>query len=107
MEIAVLGGGNGSAAAAVDLTDQGHAVRYWRRNAEGQAALQARDNTLTLKDFRGDRLVRIPTVTTDIATAINGAELIVCPTPAVAQADIARALAPHLSDGQVIFLPKA
>ncbi|MDG1236452.1 MAG: hypothetical protein P8P16_08880 [Amylibacter sp.] len=32
MEIAVLGGGNGSIAAAVDLTEQGHDVRFWRRN---------------------------------------------------------------------------
>ena len=32
MEIAVLGGGNGSLAAAVDLTEQGHDVRLWRRD---------------------------------------------------------------------------
>ena len=105
MEIAVLGGGNGSAAAAVDLTDQGHSVRFWRRNAQAQEALQTRGNTLTLKDFQGERPVRIASVTTEIAKAIAGAELIVCPTPAMAQADIARALAPHLVDGQVVFLP--
>lgn len=105
MEIAVLGGGNGSSAAAVDLTVQGHRVRYWRRNAEAQAALQSRDNTLTLKDFDGSRPVRIDMVTADIGEAVKGAELIVCPTPATAQADIAAALAPHLDDGQVVFLP--
>jgi opine dehydrogenase len=105
MEIAVLGGGNGSAAAAADLTDQGHTVRYWRRNVQAQSDMNARGNTLTLKDFKSERLVRISTVTTDIAEAILGAELIVCPTPAVAQADIARVLSPHLVDGQVIFLP--
>jgi opine dehydrogenase len=105
MVIAVLGGGNGSAAAAVDLTDQGHSVRYWRRNSQAQEALQARGNILTLKDFQGERPVEMSTVTTDIAQAIAGAELIVCPTPAMAQADIARALAPHLVDGQVVFLP--
>ena len=27
------------------------------------------------------------------------------PSPAIAQADIARAMAPHLVDGQVVFLP--
>ena len=105
MEIAVLGGGNGSAAAAIDLTDQGHHVRYWRRNAEAQARLQARGNTLVLKDFSGSRDIVIRTVTADIGEAVRGAELIVCPTPATAQADIAAALAPHLSDGQVVFLP--
>lgn len=105
MEIAVLGGGNGSAAAAVDLTDQGHTVRYWRRNAPAQAQLQSNDNRLTLRDYQGDRSVQIATVTANIAEAILGAELIVCPTPAMAQVDIAHALAPHLTTGQVIFLP--
>jgi opine dehydrogenase len=105
MEIAVLGGGNGSAAAALDLTEAGHRVRLWRRNGDAQAALRARGNTLTLKDFNGARPVRIDMVTDDIGEAVQGAALIVCPTPATAQADIARALAPHLADGQVVFLP--
>ena len=105
MDIAVLGGGNGSIAAALDLTDQGHVVRLWRRNGDGIAALNARDNTMTLKDISGVRPVQISMATSDIAKAIRGVELIVCPTPATAQADIARALAPHLVDGQVVFLP--
>jgi opine dehydrogenase len=33
MRIAVLGGGNGSYAAAADLAAQGHEVRLWRRDA--------------------------------------------------------------------------
>ena len=36
---------------------------------------------------------------------MHGAELLVVPTPAFAQEDIARAIAPHVSDGQVVFLP--
>ena len=105
MEIAVLGGGNGSMAAAADLTDQGHRVRYWRRNRDGVEALRAADNTLTLRDFKGSRPVRLAQVTDDIGAAVSGAALILCPTPATAQADIAAALAPHLSDGQVVYLP--
>lgn len=105
MEIAVLGGGNGSMAAAVDLTDQGHSVRLWRRNTSGIKQLQDADNTMILKDFNGARPVRIATVTEDIGAAIEGVQLIVCPAPATAQADIAAALAPHLKDGQVVFLP--
>ena len=105
MKIAVLGGGNGSAAAALDLAEQGHEVRLWRRNAEGIAALRDRDNTLTLKDYEGARPVRIALATTDMAQALEGAALVVCPTPATAQPDIARAMAPYLADGQVVFLP--
>lgn len=105
MEIAVLGGGNGSTAAAVDLSMQGHNVRFWRRNARAQEELRARGNVITLKDFEGARPIRISMVTDDIGEAIRGAELIVCPTPATAQSDIAAAMAPYLTDGQVVFLP--
>jgi opine dehydrogenase len=38
MQIAVLGGGNGSFAAAGDLTMAGHEVRLWRRDAQAVAA---------------------------------------------------------------------
>ncbi len=105
MEIAALGGGNGSLAAAVDLTHQGHRVRLWRRNSAGIKALNAKDNRLTLTDYTGSTDVTLAMATDDIGAAISGAELIVCPTPANAQADIARALGDHLVDGQVIFLP--
>lgn len=105
MKIAVLGGGNGSAAAAVDLTEQGHSVRFWRRNSEAQDALIARGNVVRLKDYKGERDIRVEVVTADIGEAVNGAELIVCPTPATAQADIAAVMAPHMTDGQVVFLP--
>ena len=47
MEIAVLGGGNGSTAAAVDLTEQGHKVRFWRRN-KARAGGLARRTTIRL-----------------------------------------------------------
>ncbi|MCB1380961.1 MAG: NAD/NADP octopine/nopaline dehydrogenase family protein, partial [Alphaproteobacteria bacterium] len=105
MEIAVLGGGNGSVAAAADLTLNGHSVRLWRRNADGVSALNARGNRLTVNDFSGTREAVIGLVTTDMGVALAGAELIVCPTPATAQADIARVMARHLADGQVILLP--
>lgn len=105
MEIAVLGGGNGSVAAAVDLTDQGHRVRYWRRDRDAIAALTARGNRVDLKDFNGTRAIELAVVSPDIRAVVAGAELIVCPTPAIAQSDIARALAPHLVSGQVVFLP--
>ncbi|HVV61562.1 MAG TPA: NAD/NADP octopine/nopaline dehydrogenase family protein, partial [Pseudolabrys sp.] len=49
--------------------------------------------------------VRIARPTTDIGEAVRGADLIVAPVPAFAQEDLAVALAPHLTDGQVIYLP--
>jgi len=104
MEIAVLGGGNGAYAAAVDLSEQGHQVRLWRRNAHAFGELQ-QTHTLTLLDHDGERSVTLKTVTANITEAVSGAALVVIPGPAFAQADIAAALAPAMCDGQVVFLP--
>ncbi len=62
-------------------------------------------STIRLRDFQGVRDVRIAHPTTDIGAAVRGADLIVAPVPAFAQHDLAVALAPHLADGQVIYLP--
>ena len=105
MKIAVLGGGNGSYAAAVDLTEQGHEVRLWRRDQAAVQKLIERNNTLALKDVNGQREFKLSLVTHDIQQAVQGAALIVCPAPAQAQEEIATRLAPHLLAGQVVFLP--
>ncbi len=104
MRIAVLGGGHGCYAAAADLALQGHEVRLWRRNAEALAPLAA-SGTITLKDFAGRRDVKIALATTDIGAAVRDADLLLSPSPAFAQNDIARALAPHLREDQIVFLP--
>ena len=104
MRIAVLGGGNGSYAAAADLAEQGHDVRLWRRDAAAFApVLQSR--SIRLKDAQGTRLVRLALATTDVGRALRGAELVLVPAPATAQADIARAMARDLEPGQVVFCP--
>src|SRR6478672_13317012 len=107
MRIAVLGGGNGSFAAAGDFALSGHEVRLWRRDADQVAAHRAAGSRILVKDHSGRHDVQLALVTTDIAEAIDGTELILCPAPAFAQPDIARLLAPHLQDGQVVFLPPA
>lgn len=104
MEIAVIGGGNGCYAAAADLSEQGHRVRLWRRDATALAPVREAGG-LTLKDYRGDRFVPLALVTADMATAVAGANLIVVPLPAPTQDSVAEQLAPHLADDQVVFLP--
>jgi len=98
MRVAVLGGGNGAYAAAADLTEQGHEVRFWRRNA---AALP---NRITLQDAVGEREIRLARTCTEMGEAVRGAELVFMPDPAFTQPDNAQRLAPHLADGQVVFL---
>ncbi|WP_375411672.1 NAD/NADP octopine/nopaline dehydrogenase family protein [uncultured Bradyrhizobium sp.] len=107
MRIAVLGGGNGSFAAAGDLALQGHEVRLWRRDSNIVDAHRDAGSRIVVKDAKGRREVRLALATTDIAGAVRGTEMILCPAPAFAQQDIAARLAPHLSDGQVVFLPPA
>ena len=97
MKLAVLGGGNGACAAAADLSEKGHEVRWWRRNA---AALRPR---LTLKDADGERVVQVDACP-DIGEAVHGAELVFMPDPAFTQEDNAERLRPHLAAGQVVFL---
>jgi opine dehydrogenase len=98
MKIAVLGGGNGAHACAADLSEQGHEVRWWRRNA---AALSRR---ITVKDQASERAVDVAKPCPDIGEAVRGAELIFMPDPAFTQEENAARLAPHLADGQVVFL---
>src|SRR3954471_17609980 len=98
MKIAVLGGGNGAYAAAADLSARGHEVRLWRRNA---AALR---DTISLKDAEGERSVRVSAICKSVEEAVRGAELVFMPDPAFTQLDNAARLAPHLADGQVVFL---
>jgi opine dehydrogenase len=104
MNIAIVGGGNGCYAAAADLAQAGHRISLWRRDAAAlKAVIDA--GSIVLKDADGARDVAIACATADMGEALAGAQLIVIPSPAVAQRDIALRMAPHLADGQVIFLP--
>lgn len=104
MEIAVLGGGNGAYAAAVDLTEQGHQVRLWRRNEDAFKKVLEKQ-AIQVKDYKGSRSVSLAKATTDLKEAVQGVKLIVIPLPAVTQSSLAKQLAPILEDGQVLFLP--
>jgi opine dehydrogenase len=104
MEVAILGGGHGCYAAAADLSEAGHRVRLWRRDGPAlQPVIEA--GSIVLKDSEGARPVPIALATAHIGAALRGAQLIVIPSPATAQEHIAHLIAPHLVDGQVVFLP--
>ena len=104
MQIAVIGGGHGCYAAAVHLSEQGHEVRLWRRDA-GAFGPVLENKRLRLTDARGTREVAISLPTADLAEAVRGAELVVMPLPCLTHADLAPRMAPLWQDGQVAFLP--
>jgi opine dehydrogenase len=104
MEVAVLGGGHGCYAAAAELSEKGHVVRFWRRD-EAALAPVVEAGSIVLKDFRGEREVAIARPTSSLEEAVKGAQLIVMPLPATTHHSLAAQLAPLLSDGQVVFFP--
>ena len=105
MKIAVLGGGNGSFAAAGDLALAGHEVRLWRRDEAAAYSHRESGSIVTVLDHSGRRETRLASVTADIGQAVADTQLVVCPLPAFAQPEIATRLAPHLRPDQVVFLP--
>ncbi|MDP7624281.1 MAG: NAD/NADP octopine/nopaline dehydrogenase family protein, partial [Rhodospirillales bacterium] len=104
LEIAVIGGGHGCYAAAVSLTEQGHNIRLWRRDAAAFGAIRD-TRTLKLTDHKGTRDIEISVVIDDLAAAIDGAELVLLPLPCHTHRSLAPQLAPLWQEGQVGYLP--
>jgi opine dehydrogenase len=101
--IAVLGGGNGSYATAADLALAGHRVRLWRRTASDLDALGTPPTiTLTAEERSGP--ARLDAATSDLAKALDGADVVIAPLPATTHADLAKHLAPHLTERQIVLL---
>ena len=91
LKIAVLGGGHGCYAAAADMAEAGHEVRFWRRDAAALTPV-IDAGVITLKDHAGTRPVPIALATADLAEAVHGADLLLSPLPALAQADVGVAM---------------
>jgi len=104
MEIAVLGGGQGCYAAAAEMSEKGHSVRFWRRDSVELSPV-IESGVITVLDYKGSRDIAIPRPTTSLTDAVRGAEVIIIPLPAIAHEDFAQELAPHLASGQVVYLP--
>jgi opine dehydrogenase len=99
-EVAVLGGGNGSHAAVVDLTLKGFDVAWWRRPGSEFANGGAIAYTGTF----GDGVVTPSLVTHSLTEAVTASELVVVPLPATAQESLLDALAPLLETRHVVAL---
>lgn len=102
LRVAVLGAGHGGQAMAGHLALMGCDVRIFNR---GKLRLEPIRQTGGI-ELSG--LVQgfgaVPVATTDMAEALDGAELIMVVVPATGHEFMARAMAPHLRDGQVVVL---
>jgi opine dehydrogenase len=100
--VAVLGAGHGGCAAAADLSNRGYAVRLHARNAARLAPLRAQGGVEARGVVQG--LVAIDLMTTDVAEAVRGADLIMLVVPSVAHGYYAHALASLIDGSQPIFI---
>ncbi len=103
MQVAVLGGGNGGHAMAADLSLAGHGVRFWLRSQAAIEAIRA-SGGITLEAEGRAAKVAPGLVTADVGEAVAGADMIVVALPAHAHVEMARRLAPHLEERQVVLL---
>lgn len=100
--VAVLGAGHGGCAAAVDLTRRGYRVRLHARGAGRLAPLRERGGLETRGVHSG--FVPLGEMTTDVAEAVEGADLLMLVVPSVGHEHYARALAPLLRPDRPVFL---
>ena len=101
-QVAVLGAGHGGCAAAADLTRRGFDVRLHARRDERLQPLREAGGIIA----RGvqDGLTPVGLMTTDVAEAVDGADLIMLVVPSVAYGPYADALAPLLTPERTVFL---
>ncbi len=101
----VIGSGNGGKAMAAHLSLMGFPVTLYNRTGAHIAAIRARRG-IDLDTYPGGPrgFARLACVTSDISKAVSTADVVMVVVPSSAHADIARAAAPFLHDGQIVIL---
>ncbi len=101
----VIGAGHGGKAMTAHLALMGLRVTLYNRTFDHIAALKARGG-IDLDSVEGGPhgFAKVAGVTSDIAEALQNAQMIMVVVPSSAHADIAKNAAPHLKDGQIIVL---
>ena len=101
----VVGAGHGGKAMAAHLALMGFPVTLYNRTPENVAAIKTRGGIVLESYDGGPRgFGHLVLVTSDMGEALEQTEVIMVVVPATAHADIAKAAAPHLRDGQIVVL---
>lgn len=103
--IAVIGAGNGGCAIAGDMTLAGHECRLFEfpEYADNIAPMQATGG-IEVTGIARTGFARLALATTDLAAAIEGADVIMVATQALTHERVGRELAPLLREGQAVVL---
>lgn len=97
-----MGAGHGGLAAAADLSLRGYEVRLHARRAATLGPIRDQGG-ISVQGVQSG-LVDVPVLTTDVAQAVDGADLIMLVVPSVAHEFYAEALAPHLRPDLPVFV---
>ena len=101
----VIGAGHGGKAMAAHLALMGFKVTLYNRTFDHVQALKKRGGIELESNDAGVRgFGKLELVTSDMAEALQNAQMIMAVLPSSAHMDIAKAVAPHLRDGQIIVL---
>ncbi len=101
--IAIFGAGGGGTSAAAHLTTLGFEIRLYSQDESALAPLQEIGGIEYDAPF-GKGFAKIPVITSDAATAMAGAELVMIVSPAHLHEKWISAAAPHLTDDQTLFV---
>ncbi len=99
---AVIGGGNGGQSAAGHLGMLGYPVRIYDIFEESMDVINKQGGIKVGGVIEGFGPVEF--ATTDMGKAVSGADIVVVIAPATAHRDIAKAMAPHIRKGQIVFI---
>jgi opine dehydrogenase len=101
----VIGSGHGGKAMAAHLALMGFKVTLFNRTAEHVSILKKRGG-IDLESYDGGPhgFGKLANVTSDYAAAIKGAHVIMVVVPSSAHVEVAKGMAAHLKNGQIIIL---
>lgn len=102
MKIAIIGAGNGGQTFAGYLSMTGYETSLYDIDVEKMEALKQLGGIQMEGRING--FGQIGCITTDIAEAVDGAEIVMVTTVANAHRAVATSIAPYLEDGQVVVL---
>lgn len=103
LQYAVIGAGNGGKLLASLIASKGHPVALMDRDPAVVREIQSWGGSIQVVG-RVECQGQIPLVTTDLARAVSGAEIIMVVTTADSHYDLACQMAEYVEDGQVIVL---
>jgi opine dehydrogenase len=102
LDIAVLGGGNGGFAAAVDFGLRDFPVRLWSRSEDTIAPIRV-SGGIRYSGALGEGFQAVGTASSDMAEVIEGADVVVIMVPTQAHEEVAARAARHLKPEQILI----